>query len=120
MTDVEKQNLYVDAIINEIDSYKEDISNYSISSIYFGGGTPSLLTIDNINKIINRIYEFDVLDNIEVTFECNPESIDYDYYYFFFSCLFIFVLKMGSVSPKHFCFNLVIMCTLCMYFVVVF
>lgn len=71
---------YVNSVINEIDSYRNFIKNkYVISSIYFGGGTPSLLSYAEINRMLSKIYEFDVLNDIEITLECNPETLSKTY-----------------------------------------
>lgn len=49
-----------------------------VNSIYFGGGTPSLMTPRLINEILNQIYkEFKIVGNIEITLEANPSSSDY-------------------------------------------
>ena len=65
----------IDAILEEITIRKEELS-LPISTIYFGGGTPSLLTEKELNKILNKINgAFEVLDNSEVTLEANPDDI---------------------------------------------
>lgn len=47
-----------------------------IESIYFGGGTPSLLTIDEINDFISAIYQlFSVSEQPEITLEANPDDL---------------------------------------------
>ncbi len=79
MTDSSLQNDYVNALINEIESYSESLKTRVVSSIYFGGGTPSLLTIENINMIIEKIYQYEILDNIEITLEANPETLSKEY-----------------------------------------
>ncbi len=73
------QDRYVDVIINEIDLNFDKLENKVIKTIYFGGGTPSLLSIENINKIFNKIYEFNVCDDAEITLECNPETLSFEY-----------------------------------------
>ena len=65
---------YLDALYNEIKTnYKDDI----IKTIYIGGGTPSSLSIEQIDKLlsITNIFNKDI---IEFTFECNIENIDED------------------------------------------
>ncbi len=52
---------------------KEDIS--AVDTIYFGGGTPSLMTGEQLKVIISTVKEnFCVRDNCEITVECNPSS----------------------------------------------
>lgn len=64
---------YVDCLIKELQTRKVDAT---IKSIYIGGGTPSLLTVNQITKIMNAIYNiYAVNDNAEITIEVNPNSI---------------------------------------------
>lgn len=51
--------------------------NYPLSSIYFGGGTPSLLTQDEIQLFLHEINkQFSVEDQLEITLEANPDDIN--------------------------------------------
>ena len=51
--------------------------NETINSIYFGGGTPSILDNSNISSITNTIYDsFNISMNAEITIECNPDDIN--------------------------------------------
>ncbi len=53
---------------------------HPISSIYFGGGTPSILPIEDIAKILETIYEnYSVAENPEITLEANPDDLTPDY-----------------------------------------
>lgn len=53
--------------------YKKD---YAVSSIYFGGGTPSLLSFPNLYSILNTLSNnFTLCDDLEVTLEANPINI---------------------------------------------
>ncbi len=79
VTDHSVQDEYVKSLINELESYKNSLKARVVSSIYFGGGTPSLLTIKNINAILNKIYKYEVNENIEITLEANPETLSYEY-----------------------------------------
>ena len=52
----------------------------TISSIYFGGGTPSVLFIKEIDEILGAVYShYNVEKNAEITFECNPDDLTQDY-----------------------------------------
>ena len=65
-------NLYLDSLKNEIISrYKKEY----LSTIYIGGGTPSSLDIDELNKLFEIINIFNLNDNYEFTIECNVEDI---------------------------------------------
>ncbi len=69
----------VDAIVKEIAQRHEYLPTKSISTIYFGGGTPSLLSKDEISKILDAIHShFDVDRETEITLEANPDDITPD------------------------------------------
>jgi oxygen-independent coproporphyrinogen-3 oxidase len=71
---------YVDAIIKELCIRKTYLNNYKIETIYFGGGTPSLLSKYQLSKIFQAIHtNFNVDKNSEITIECNPENINENY-----------------------------------------
>lgn len=77
-TSLKRKEELITSICNEIMLRKDEISN-PIKTIYFGGGTPSLLEIDEINLIIGEVYKnFEVENNIEVTLEANPDDLTKD------------------------------------------
>ena len=68
---------YVSAMIQEIQSYQELSGEYEVQTIFLGGGTPSLLTPEQIEKIFTTIYHtFSVNENAEITMEMNPGTVD--------------------------------------------
>jgi oxygen-independent coproporphyrinogen III oxidase len=71
----EASNRFVKYLIKEINLFKQ---KYIIKpkTIYFGGGTPSLLTAEQINLIISQ---FDISKAEEITLECNPVNINNKY-----------------------------------------
>ena len=72
------QMQYVSALCSEINLYKPFADRYVISTIYIGGGTPSLLDevlIENIMNTIGRTFELDRFP--EITIEANPGTIKY-------------------------------------------
>jgi oxygen-independent coproporphyrinogen-3 oxidase len=71
----QKQNL-VEAIIREIELSKDYLSGETIETIYFGGGTPSLLGGDEIKVILETIYNVHPkIDLKELTLEANPDDL---------------------------------------------
>lgn len=67
------EELYVERVIKEIKSYEKD----KIDTVYFGGGTPSLLKSESLLKILLTVYEqFEVSKNAEITLEANPKTAD--------------------------------------------
>jgi oxygen-independent coproporphyrinogen-3 oxidase len=70
----------IGAIIKEISLRKDYLRNESVSTIYLGGGTPSILSLNEIETIINQIYKnFSVEADSEITIEANPDDIDIEY-----------------------------------------
>jgi oxygen-independent coproporphyrinogen-3 oxidase len=63
-------------IHQEIKLQKLYLENQVVETIYFGGGTPSLLSASEISKIIDIIYQnFEVSKNPEITLEANPDDL---------------------------------------------
>lgn len=70
----------IDAICKEIVFRKNYLDDEVIKTIYFGGGTPSLLSSDDLNRILNTIYNnFTVQENAEITLEANPDDLSKKY-----------------------------------------
>ena len=68
---------YVDALERELLSAREQYQFGSLETVYFGGGTPSLLPAELASKLLRLIYStFDVAPDAEVTLEANPASTD--------------------------------------------
>ena len=68
-------NIYLDSLSKEIDEYYE---GDTIKSIYIGGGTPSCLSINNINKLFSILKKIKLSNSYEMTFECNIDDINND------------------------------------------
>src|SRR5579885_3318906 len=68
---------YTEAILKEINLYRELIEEFPLGSIFFGGGTPSLFSPNSIGKIMDEILTIaSPLDSIEVSLEVNPKTAD--------------------------------------------
>src|SRR5207245_8169247 len=66
---------YVSALVSEIAAWREVQEPGDVDTIYFGGGTPSLLKPSQIDLVLQVIYErFHVLPGAEITMEMNPGS----------------------------------------------
>jgi oxygen-independent coproporphyrinogen-3 oxidase len=64
------------AIHKEIQLQKSYLENQKIETIYFGGGTPSLLSADQISLLIAKIQKtFEVINHPEITLEANPDDL---------------------------------------------
>ena len=68
----------VEALLNEIELRRNYLAeNDPVETIYFGGGTPSLLPTSDIDRILNKIHSiFKVDDGVEITLEANPDDIE--------------------------------------------
>jgi len=71
---------YIDALTTEINArYSVLNTGHFLKTLYFGGGTPSLLTPDQIKYILSQIQQHQVFDEFsEITLEMNPEDVDPD------------------------------------------
>ena len=70
------QEEYTKALCKEIEARRNYIPDATIETIYFGGGTPSTLTIEQLQAICDTIYtNYTVNENPEVTIECNPDDL---------------------------------------------
>ena len=67
---------YLDAVCDHIKEAGELAPGYKVDTVYFGGGTPSFFGADGLAVIMTAIRRnFDVDNNAEITFECNPDSV---------------------------------------------
>lgn len=73
-------NSYTTLLITEIKSARKQVGEQAVvPSIFFGGGTPSLMEAEDIKSIISTIgSEFDLAGDIEITLESNPDTVDKD------------------------------------------
>ena len=70
---------YIQAVLRNIDYYGASAADADTDTIYFGGGTPSLLSPEQLSLIIERIRKrFRVNENCEITLEANPAGLTYE------------------------------------------
>ena len=75
-TSTKKKTEMIEAIQQELVMRKNEIQNEPVETIYFGGGTPSVLSVSEINAIIEAIFlHFEVVENPEITLEANPDDL---------------------------------------------
>ena len=74
--DASEKNFYVEALIKEVE-LRGDVS--AVETIYFGGGTPTTLTLEQIEKIIGAVRRNFFVDAAEITIEANPSTVDENY-----------------------------------------
>ena len=75
-TSLNLKDALIRALLKEIELRSSNLDNETIETIYFGGGTPSLLSIDDINLILSSLNEnYNISDSAEISFEANPDDI---------------------------------------------
>lgn len=68
---------YLEALLDEITKSKQELSMYEADTVFFGGGTPSLLKGEEIERILNALREtIRMVDDVEITIEANPGTVD--------------------------------------------
>lgn len=75
-TSLKRKDELINALCQEIELRKDEFKNVTVETIYFGGGTPSLLTNEELQFIIESVYKnYKVSDNPEITLEANPDDL---------------------------------------------
>ncbi|MBL0682132.1 radical SAM family heme chaperone HemW [Aquimarina mytili] len=79
-TSVKKKDEMMVALCHEIELRSSEIKdNNFIQTIYFGGGTPSVLSVDELSKIIDTVYKnYTVSKDVEITIEANPDDLTHE------------------------------------------
>lgn len=76
-TSLRYKNEFISAILKESELQRNYLSGEPVSSIYFGGGTPSLLEPGELFSILDRLYtHYSVAPDAEITLEANPDDIN--------------------------------------------
>jgi oxygen-independent coproporphyrinogen-3 oxidase len=75
-TDIALQDRYTDALVSEIEARGDGTA---VDSVFFGGGTPSRTSRENLARIVARLNEsFSIGDEVEFSIEANPEDVTAD------------------------------------------
>ena len=75
-TSLKKKDGMVLALAKEIRLRKHEFEQETVETIYFGGGTPSILAVEDIRLLIDTVYQnYKVADNPEITVEANPDDL---------------------------------------------
>lgn len=78
-TSLKKKDALINALTKELELRKDEFKNKVVETIYFGGGTPSLLTNSELQFIIDSVYKnYKVSDDPEITLEANPDDLTKD------------------------------------------
>ena len=75
-TSLKKKDEMVAALANEIAMRKDEFKDEVVETIYFGGGTPSILEIADLRWLIEEVFQhYNVAENPEITVEANPDDL---------------------------------------------
>ena len=75
-TSLKDKNKLIESLIKEISLTKNYLKDTKLKSLYFGGGTPSLLNKENLDLIFRKVKKYyQVSSEAEITIECNPEDL---------------------------------------------
>jgi oxygen-independent coproporphyrinogen-3 oxidase len=70
-------NSYIDLVVKEIEQARLTVGEATVPTIFFGGGTPSLMEATDIARVITKIKNsFTLNDDCEITLETNPDTVD--------------------------------------------
>lgn len=71
---------FVEALKRETVARKSYLRSHPVSTIYFGGGTPSLLSVEEIRSLLDLVsVHYDLLPDSEITLEANPDTLSFEY-----------------------------------------
>ncbi len=77
-TSLKKKDDLINALVNELRLRKDEFKNTTVETIYFGGGTPSLLLNAELQSIIDSVYDnYRVIESPEITLEANPDDLSH-------------------------------------------
>ena len=80
ITDTTYKQKLIQSIQKELRLQQNYLGDQKVETIYFGGGTPTFISLRDIEAIINQIYKFYSISAIpEITIECNPDDLDTNY-----------------------------------------
>ncbi len=80
LASVKSRDAFVPRLLEEIEARKDYLNHEKVSTIYFGGGTPSLLPVDEIRRVLDAFFAtFKIDPHAEITLEANPDDLHPDY-----------------------------------------
>lgn len=75
-TSLKKKNELIEALDKELELRKDEFKQKTVETIYFGGGTPSLLTNAELQFVVDSVYKhYKVSEHPEITLEANPDDL---------------------------------------------
>lgn len=84
---------YLDMLVREMQLRRHYLGNSLFMTLYFGGGTPTLLSIDDLGRLLEQLHRhFNISDDAEITVEANPEQLTPGY------CKALYALGFNRLS----------------------
>ena len=78
-TSMKKKDQLISALAKELELRKDEFKNTTVETIYFGGGTPSVLSTKELQLLIDTVYlNYTVTNSPEITLEANPDDLNED------------------------------------------
>jgi len=74
-----KIGAYVAALCNDIASFGQDFDGFCVETVFFGGGTPSLLTIEQFSQILDVLHKNFFMKDAHLSLEANPDTVNTEY-----------------------------------------
>lgn len=75
-TSLKKKDELINALSKELELRKDEFKNITVETIYFGGGTPSILSNEELQYLIDSVYKnYKIDNNPEITLEANPDDL---------------------------------------------
>ncbi len=75
-TQLQKRGVMINALQQELQLRKNEFERIQVKTIYFGGGTPSVLKTKEVTELVKTVYKhYDVANNAEITLEANPDDL---------------------------------------------
>lgn len=79
-TQLSERKRYVDTLCSELMRRKDFLRGQTVETIYLGGGTPSLIDAEDVERLLHHIYNiYNVCDKAEITLEANPDDLTPDH-----------------------------------------
>ena len=76
-----ERRVYADALVRQIESWRQRCEGYSVDTVFFGGGTPTLMPISAFDRIFEALHRnFSIEAGAEVSMECNPATGGEEYF----------------------------------------
>ena len=77
---IKNKDAFNAALLKEIENRRDYLKGESVNTVYFGGGTPSMLSSNELNAIFDKLNNnFNIDPNAEITLEANPDDLNKDY-----------------------------------------